>query len=630
MSTTTPQRVTGPPATDALAAAETPIWDVLRDIAAGATGRNDLHRAAMRALARHFDAPYAAINVEGGSGTLDDYVHRGSAPDGRWKSLGNGLLLDVRYRSQPIAKLYDATNLGKTFAAMAVPIRDASAGTIGALVLVTECRYKSDASAKLSEMQALVELVTPQAVSRTAAGTIARSPADSAQAGVAKVGAFGSLHEFAFSLANSLKSKVDCEQASIGLVRGRHVKLLCISGLDDLYPRSPGARLIQQAMEECLDADHIVGFQSRSQVDVEHGTTGHLLHKRWHHQTGNAPVASIPFRVDGRPVAILSLRSSADRPMTRAELEKIATMLAPLIPGLLLMERAQRSLLSHGAERLRTAAVAWLRPGAWGRKIVLAGLMAFAAWVVLGQTQFVLTLPCEIVSEKTRQVAAPFDGTIAAAYVESGDRVRAGQLLLEMDTHGLRIEQEKLQADRQIAELDLSRALTHKDRAAAAQAGARIEIADAELEVTRDRIDRSKIRAPASGVILSGDVRRRVGQVVPLGAPLLAFAPHDTWSLKLKAPENAALDLKPGLTGWFTTYARPDQTQPCTVDKVEPAAEVVEGKNVFLVEVTVKERPEWMRVGMTGVARIDVGRRPVWWVNLHRIIDHVRFQMWKL
>jgi len=479
-------------------------------------------------------------------------------------------------------------------------------------------------------MQVLVELAAPRAVTRAAAGTVARLPSSGEQAGVAKAGAFGSLHEFAFALANSLKSKFGCEQVSVGLVRGRHVKILCLSGLDDLYPRSPGARLVQQAMEECLDAGHIVVFQSGSQLDVEHGSTGHLLHKHWHHQTGNSPVASIPFRVEGQPVAVISLRSRAGRPMKGTELDKIATMLTPLIPGLLLMERAQRNLLSHGAERLRTAAAGWLRPGAWGRKTALAGLMLFAAWVMLGQTQFVLTLPCEIVSEKTRQIAAPFDGTITAAYVEPGDRVRAGQLLLEMDTHRLRMERDKIEADRRIAELDLSRALVHRDRAAAAQAGARIEIADAQLEVTHDRIDRSKIRAPASGVILSGDVRRRVGQVVPLGAPLLAFATYDTWSLKLQAPENVALDLKPGLTGRFTTYARPDQTHPCEVEKVEPAADVVQGKNVFLVEAMVKERPGWMRVGMTGVARIDVGRRPVWWVNLHRIIDHVRFQLWKL
>ncbi len=95
-------------------------------------------------------------------------------------------------------------------------------------------------------------------------------------------------------------------------------------------------------------------------------------------------------------------------------------------------------------------------------------------------------------------------------------------------------------------------------------------------------------------------------------------------------PEFAAVYLETGQNGQFTTSARPDEAQACRLTRVEMAAAVVDGKNVFVAEADVDKNPLWIRVGMTGVARVRVGRRPVWWVGLHRTIDSLRLQWWKL
>ena len=50
-----------------------------------------------------------------------------------------------------------------------------------------------------------------------------------------------------------------------------------------------------------------------------------------------------------------------------------------------------------------------------------------------------------------------------------------------------------------------------------------------------------------------------------------------------------------------------------------------DGKNVFVVEARVDLPYDWMRPGMEGSARIVVGKRPVWWIALHRGIDSVRY-----
>ena len=84
-----------------------------------------------------------------------------------------------------------------------------------------------------------------------------------------------------------------------GGVRRRRVRLIAISGFDDVKPRSPGTLHIRQAMEECLDSVTVIVRQIEEKWSGEPLSSGHRLHRRWHEATGNAAVVSIPLVADG-------------------------------------------------------------------------------------------------------------------------------------------------------------------------------------------------------------------------------------------------------------------------------------------------------------------------------------------
>ena len=52
------------------------------------------------------------------------------------------------------------------------------------------------------------------------------------------------------------------------------------------------------------------------------------------------------------------------------------------------------------------------------------------------------------------------------------------------------------------------------------------------------------------------------------------------------------------------------------------------GHNVYVAEAYITPDAEWMRPGMEGVARIEVGPRRVWWITLHKCIDYLRLNYW--
>ncbi len=141
----------------------------------------------------------------------------------------------------------------------------------------------------------------------------------------------------------------------------------------------------------------------------------------------------------------------------------------------------------------------------------------------------------------------------------------------------------------------------------------------------------ARASAPCDGVIVEGDLRTRIGEIVPLGEPLLRIAEAGEWKLRLHVPEYAATLIKVDEPGEVALSARPDVSLPLRVRRLDAESVAHQGRNVFIAEAHLDGPvPEWWRSGMEGVARVDVGRHPIWWVWLHRVIDGVRIQLWKL
>ena len=203
-----------------------------------------------------------------------------------------------------------------------------------------------------------------------------------------------------------------------------------------------------------------------------------------------------------------------------------------------------------------------------------------------------------------------------------------GQLLYEMDTAELELQRDKLESDIAVLQLRANQALVAEDMKSAALASAETLVIQAQLAITRHNLARAQVHAPLDGTVVQGDLSKRIGEVVPMGAPLLEFVPEGDWSIELLVPEATATDLKVGLEGRFACNARPGELLACKIVHVRPSSEPVDGKNVFIAEATVEGNPAWMRAGMRGVAQIDAGKRRVWWVVLHRIIDYVRLKFW--
>lgn len=627
-----PSGAAGPADPSAKQPAKVPVIRQLQARLAACKTKQQIWKTVCQYLFTVLKAEGVQAVFDDGVSSIDEGMYADDESANAWGRMREGLLVRSQQHNAQLARTCDVPELQLQRMIFATPIPSPENEASGAVAVVTAETNKVALQGQMREVETTLQLVfemfskprPQQAQAKATDGT----GIDSGQAaGVARSANYDSLNEFAFALANGLKSKLGCDEVSMGLVEKNIVRVLCISGLDDVYPRSPGSQVIQQAMDECYD----LGEPIRLPGIPGDGTPSFSLHRKWMERSAASSVATIPLFQNDECVAVLSLRTSGDNEISDEHMQSAQKLAAPLAPGLRLLKKADRSLSEHAKESVKGSLnKSWLTgtPG----KLVFAGLAAITLYMVFGWTNYDLRIPCEVVAENVTEVAAPFPGRIKAAHVEPGDSVHAGQLLVEFNTDEVEAELKQVRSQFEIAEMELSMAISAKDVATAGAAASRAKSAKARIGMLTERLSNATIRAPRAGIILNGDLGPRVGETIQIGEPLIQLADHNTIGVELRLPEGEATYVEKDQIGEFVITSRPSSSFDCKVRRIDPSAQIVDGNNVFLARATPSgdADTQWLRPGMRGLASISTGSQPVWWVWLHKGINWTRLQAWSL
>ena len=115
---------------------------------------------------------------------------------------------------------------------------------------------------------------------------------------------------------------------------------------------------------------------------------------------------------------------------------------------------------------------------------------------------------------------------------------------------------------------------------------------------------------------------------------LFEIGRRDKLRAQLSVAEDQVATLQVGQHGQLATAAHPEIRMPFTVTRIDPVAQVANQKNVFKVEGTFNAKDlqardiAWMKPGMEGVAKVDVGKDTYFWLWTHRLWDWLRMKLW--
>lgn len=426
----------------------------------------------------------------------------------------------------------------------------------------------------------------------------------------------------ASALVSELATRLDCDRVSLGLRRGRQMRVQAVSHSASFGRQMNLIRLIEAAMDEAVDQQTRLAYPSTNELVVV------AAHQALAQQQGAPEICTLPLRAHGDWAAALTLERPAGRRLADLDADLAATAGELAAPLLLCKREEERWIAAKIGLSVREQLKRLFGPKHLGRKLVAVGVLAVVAFFVFAKGQYRVSADATLEGGELRALVAPFAGYIETAEARAGEQVAAGELLATLDDRDLKLEQVRLSTEQAQYRRERRQAAAEGDRARVRILTAQIEQAEAQLALIDAQLARTRLTAPFDGILVSGDLSQSLGAPVQQGDVLFEVAPADAYRVQLAVAEGDIDDLAVGQTGTLVLAALPEQRLPMEVTLITPVASVVDGRNSFAVEARLTETPKRLRPGMEGVGKIDIGERRLIWIWTRGFLDWARLKLW--
>ncbi len=427
----------------------------------------------------------------------------------------------------------------------------------------------------------------------------------------------------ALAFCNGMATRFSCERASLGWLEGGYIHLRAISRTEKFDRQMAAAQALEAAMEECLDQDEeIISPAPEGAANVTRD------HDKFVKEQNAGNLCSLPLRVDGKAVAVLTCERQ-NNAFTPGELQQLRLCCDQAARRLADLKHYDRWFGARWVTSIKEQAAKLIGPEHTWAKLLAIGIAIALAVLFFVKVDYRVEGNFLLRSDEASYLTAPFDGYIEKVFVRTGDPVTKDGPLVSLETNELRLEESAAQAD-------LARYAREAEKARATKALADMRIAEAQaqqaqarLELIRYRIQNAVIRSPFVGVVVEGDLRERIAAPVKQGDALYKIARTDTLYVEAEINERDVHEILGRAQGEIAFITQPKLKYPVKIIRVEPAAVPKKDANVFIVRLAFDGAPApWWRPGMSGLCKLSVEKRTLFWILTHRTVDFLRMKLW--
>ncbi len=289
----------------------------------------------------------------------------------------------------------------------------------------------------------------------------------------------------------------------------------------------------------------------------------------------------------------------------------------------------------------------FVRRGSGGQKAIDAALLTK---VKRGDLEIAVIETGKVQPREKVEIKSKVAGQVERVFVEEGEMVKKGQLLLRIDATDFRRDNAQAQANvakaqadiamaknalefaqlnldrrrkglegRGVAQIDVDTALSDVKSKQVALQTAEVQLSGAKvaLGASEDRLHYTQISSPMDGTVIArgiepGEVVVPGSQATFEGKPLLTVADLSVLIVKTDLNQIDVARVKLGQPVTLTLDALPGKKYEAKVTKVAPASTTPKGKDVdvFPVEATLVKADAEIKPGMTADVRIHIETKP--------------------
>lgn len=432
-----------------------------------------------------------------------------------------------------------------------------------------------------------------------------------------------SFNHAAAETVTTLAIRLKCDRISLGLVHNKLIKIEAISHSADFDRSSPLINSLQEAMTEAHDQDAIIHHPE--QAGTFHVTRMHQALAN-DHACGN--ILTIPFENQGKLAGVLLFERPTDTPFDNTVTSQ-ASQLAMLLGPVLAMKWQEDQPLRVALQKALNKITFSLTGTRYLNRKILAGATV-AGFLLLSiiKADYRVTAEAQLEPELQRVVVAPQAGFIKDAMAKPGDVVQKDSIIGTLKDEDLQLERQKWSSQLNQMQREYRKALAQHDRSQVSIVRAKMEKADAQLQLINEQLARVKLTAPFDGRVVSGDLSQLIGAPVERGQILFTIAPLTGYRTILSIDERDIRQIQLQQQGELILAGITETPLSFTVTRITPVSVVKDGSNRFQVEAELDSKIDLLRPGMTGIAKINADKRSLLWIMTHKLIDRLRIFLW--
>jgi multidrug resistance efflux pump len=432
----------------------------------------------------------------------------------------------------------------------------------------------------------------------------------------------------ATACCTELASRLDCDRVSIGYLHKGRIRIESLSHSAQFGKQMNLIRAIGNAMDESVEQAALLVYPPQS----EQQKTILRVHAELARQHNSDTILTIPFLdEEGEGYGALTLeRTSSSKQdfFDKATIDlcdTVASFIGPILQEKRLNDRPLLGKITSsfqdqiryiiGAEHLAV-------------KLIIIAALFLIVFFAFARGDYRVTAKTTLEGEIQRAVTVPFEGYLDEADVKAGALVEEGQVMAQLNERDLNLERSKWASQLAQHQLENRKAMAEGDTAAASILQEQAHQAQAQLRLLDEQLARTKITAPFSGLVVSGDLSQSLGTPLEKGQVLFEIAPLDSYRVILQVDETEINVIMPGQQGELILSAMPETPLTFTVKTVTPVTLAEEGRSFFKVEASLDKLSQRIRPGMEGYGKIFIDRRRLIWIWTHDLITWMRLKMW--
>lgn len=423
------------------------------------------------------------------------------------------------------------------------------------------------------------------------------------------------------TLANEIASRFNCSHVSLGWGSLGKFKTKAISKIETFEKNSDVINQLEDVFNEASQFDDVIVYPSGANKIILFDC------KKYFEKRNIKQLVSLPIRFEGDIVGVLVCEKVSED-FTAQEINSINLIINQISPWLVSLDLNEKNIFSKLYDGFVNTCRKTFKIEHSFLKLSILAVLVFIVSSFFIKINYRVDGTATLETDFITHIAAPYDGLIVDLKVKEGEEVKKNRLLLTLDKNELRLKANESSSDIVRYEEEAQKARGNQALADMKIAFSKKQEAISSLKRANYYIAKADIKAPYDGIIIEADKKNLVGAPVNKGDIVLKIAKIGSLYLKIKVEEKDIDDLQN--IGEFLFLSNPDIVYNIEIDKMMPIAEVDKNQgNVFVLKAYIKHNEEkWWRPGMSGVAKIDVGERTLFWIGTHRITDFIRMNLW--